>query len=89
MLTKRDYEDAINVQDACNLSGVVQAWAKVMSKIWDEARAQSAGTQFVNEHPINVMFASKVASLTGCESFTSFASAYERCKRIKCIKEMA
>ncbi len=81
MLTKQDYEDAINVQDACNLSGVVRSWAKVMSKIWDEAHAQSAGTQFVNEHPINVMYASKVASLTGCEVSASFASAYEKCRK--------
>ena len=84
MLTKRDYEDAINVQDACNLSGVVRSWAKVMSKIWDEARARGAGTQFVNEHPINVMYASKVASLTGAGDSFQFSTAYVACQeRIK------
>ena len=86
-LTKADYESAISVQDACNLSGVVQSWGKMMSKIWAEAYAARAGTEFVNEHPINVLFASKVASLTGCEAGISFASAYERCE--KQIMEMA
>ena len=84
MLTKRDYEDAINVQDACNLSGVVQSWAKKMNRIWDEANRLKLGTEFVNEHPINVMFASKVASLTGAGDSFQFSTAYEECqKRIK------
>ncbi len=87
MLTKRDYEDAINVQDACNLSGVVQSWAKMVAKVWDEARAQNAGTQFVNEHPINVMYASKVSSLTGAGDSFQFFTAYEACQER--IKEVA
>ena len=79
MLTKKDYNDAILVQDACNLSGIVHSWSQMLQKIWVEAREQDAGTQFVNEHPINVMFASKVASLTGSEDPSQFSVAYEAC----------
>jgi hypothetical protein len=79
-LTARDYKDAILVQDACNLSGVLYAWARVMDKICDATRNQ--GTDAKNTHPINVLFASKVASLTGCESGLNFSHAYDACQKL-------
>jgi hypothetical protein len=87
MLTKRDYEDAISVQDACNLSGVVHSWSRMMDKIWKESRAMEKGTDFVNRHPINVMFADKVASLTGSNNFSRYSKAYEECQER--IEEMS
>lgn len=79
MLTADDYRQAIQAQDACNLSGIVHSWSKMMDKIWEEARALKEGTQWVNRHPINVMFSSKVASLTGSEDFSQFSVAYDIC----------
>lgn len=79
MLTDDDYYRAILIQDAGNLSGIVHTWSKLMSKIFEEARAIDEGTAWVNTHPINVLFASKVASLTGCESIPTFSEAYEEC----------
>jgi hypothetical protein len=78
-LEPRHYEDAIMVQDACNLSGVVHSFSKVLPRIWVEARAKGEGTKFVNEHPISVLFSSKIASLTGSEVDTMFSSAYAAC----------
>lgn len=80
MLTSEDYKQAIRVQDACNLSGVVHSWSKMISKIWEEAHAGKKGTEWVNTHPINVMFASKIASLTGCETPETFSKAYAACQ---------
>lgn len=79
MLTQREYQRAILIQDACNLSGVVHEWSRVMKKIWGEANARDKGTDWVNNHPINVMYASKVASLTGCEIPETFSSSYHAC----------
>ena len=81
LLERRDYETAMHVQNACNLSGVVRSWAEMMPKIWAEANANSLGTDYVNCHPINVLFASKVASLTGCEMPLAFADAYSKVQR--------
>ena len=39
MLTKNDYQTALDVQDAVNLSGVVFSFAKIMERICEEARA--------------------------------------------------
>lgn len=64
---KNIYADALAVQDACNLSGIVHSWAESMSAIWEEERECHGGTDFVNRHPVNILFASKVADLTGAE----------------------
>ena len=72
--------DAILVQDACNLSGVVHSFSAAMTKL--RAVYSTQGTDFFNRHPIAVLFASKIASLTGCEHMETFSRAYETAKRI-------
>ena len=81
-LTAQDYRQAIDVQDACNLSGVVHTFSKVMTKIWEEARTTgSASTEWVNQHPISVLYASKILSLTRAEpDGRAFANAYNVCR---------
>jgi hypothetical protein len=64
-IKKQDYKDAITVQDACNLSGVVHSFSAIVSRIWEEARMKNEGTDWVNGHPICVLFASKIADLVG------------------------
>lgn len=66
-LQPSDYAEAIQVQDACNLSGVVHSFSRMMTKIWEEARKdenKGYGTEWVNQHPIAIMFADKIAHLT-------------------------
>ena len=52
--------DAITVQDACNLSGVVHAFSSILS----EMCAAGLDTRARNSHPACIMFASKIADLT-------------------------
>ena len=49
---KREYEMALLSQGACNLSGLAHALSKAMELIWEEAREQGQGTDYVNSHPI-------------------------------------
>ena len=74
-LTKQDWKDAMMVQDACNLSGVLLTWADKTDRIWEDVRSNGSGTDGFNRHPINLLFASKVASLTG-ESMDGFHEAW-------------
>ena|SRR3990172_3382052 len=85
VLTWDDWQDAYNVQSACNLSGVVRSYAKTMSKIWAEANAQGRGTDWVNHHPIAVLFADKVAHLAGAKNdhdliWEAYSAYYRRRK---------
>jgi hypothetical protein len=73
MLTKRDYQEALWIQDACNLSGVVHSFSTIMSKI-------EGDTVTRNKHPIAVLFSSKIASLTGSECSEQFSESYKRVK---------
>ncbi len=77
-MARNIYADALQVQNASNLSGVVKSWAEAMEPIWAEARALGKGTDYVNTHPVNVLFAEQVYHLTGYSS--SYSSAYAQCK---------
>lgn len=62
-LTPQDYQQALNVQDACNPSGVLHSWMAAMQKI--RKTPEYEGTDWERKHPINVLFAYKMASLFG------------------------
>ena len=80
---ERAAEDAIQVQDACNLSGVVQSFAKIVSEVlWPMAREQKQGTDWVNQHPISKLFADKIVDLARVREFDEYSKAYEECKKI-------
>jgi hypothetical protein len=64
MLTKDDYQCALDVQDACNLSGVAFAFARFMQKLCDEGM----DTDERNTHPIAQLWVDKMAHLTGTQS---------------------
>lgn len=57
--------DALEVQDACNLSGVIHAWAEMNSYlIYEEALDQES----LRNHPIQALMLSKVVSLMGVKA---------------------
>jgi hypothetical protein len=73
-------KEALDVQDACNLSGVAIAFGEVMRELG--AQPECTGTDWKNRHPIAVMWSSKIASLTGSEDTLTFSHAYDDCKRL-------
>jgi hypothetical protein len=76
-LTTEDYQRALDIQDACNLCGVVIAFSDVLQRILE----QTASTDATNQHPIAVLYASKISSLTEVELPSSFSQAYRECSR--------
>jgi hypothetical protein len=70
-------KEAYDVQNACNLSGVVHSFSRVMTDLREIARAEGwEGTEKLNTHPVTIMFSSKIASLCGSESAVEFSKAY-------------
>lgn len=79
MLPKKVWQDALAVQDACNLSGVVKDFARVVGLIWEEARSLGKGTDYVNQHPVCVLYIDKLASLARCQDDTGIVfQAYDK-----------
>jgi hypothetical protein len=79
-LTKADYESAIAVQSACNLSGVVYSFARVMDKICRESDKGKHGTDWKNTHAICRLYAEQIYHLT---SKKDYSEAYNECEQFK------
>ena len=78
------YTQALAVQDACNLSGVVKSFSRLLDEIWEEVRLTNGGTNEVNEHPVCILFCDKMAQLAGLQSTLGghvIEKAYEFCHR--------
>jgi hypothetical protein len=71
--------DVLEIQDASNLSGVVHAFHRAISDIWDNARILGHGTDWVNRHPICRAYASKIQSLS---RLVTEDSTFEECEAI-------
>lgn len=52
MITKHDYQKALDSQSACNLPALVKAWAEVQTRIAEECHS----TYGRNIHPINRLY---------------------------------
>jgi hypothetical protein len=82
MLTINDYHTALNAGSACNLSGVVHSFSGVLTRIWDEAREQGEGTNWVNQHPISRMYAYAINKLSYGDfggDLDQYVNAYNAC----------
>lgn len=71
---------AMDVQNACNLSGVAFSFADAMRAVC--AFEPNLSTDERNRHPIAVLFISKMESLSNATSMTAFSNAWERCEEM-------
>lgn len=79
--------EAIQIQDACNLSGVAHSFLDAIATI----RNSASGTREVNTHAIVTLYVSKFASLNGTDCLCSdcmdaFSKAMDACKAIAGVK---
>lgn len=77
-MRKKDYQDALVIQSACNLSGVVHSFSEVLVRLVKEAQEQGRGTDWINTHPICVLFAEQIQHLANGE--TNYFKAYKICE---------
>jgi hypothetical protein len=89
MLTKSDYQAALDVQSAVNLSGVVFKFADIMKRICVEAYpedlgAPNKGTEWKNHHPIVRLFAETIINKSGggTGTFRSYSEASDFCTAV-------
>lgn len=61
--------EALNVQDACNLSGVVISFTRVIQEL--KLHFPNLSTSNFNALPINAMWADKIASLAGAQNMST------------------
>lgn len=63
--------EALQVQDACNLSGVVHSFSRAISRLRVLLDAEGkGGTSNLNMHPICQLWADKIRSLAGSQEYS-------------------
>ncbi len=81
-----DYQTALDVQSACNLSGIIITFESIIKRICNEATRLNKGTEWKNGHPIAILFAVQIAYLTGAgcsmDSNDNYANAYDICTKL-------
>jgi hypothetical protein len=78
------YRNALDVQSASNLSGVILQFARDMEQVNEEVRASGGGTEQVNRHPVCRLYAEQIAWLTGAgggDNPDTYNQAYDACQR--------
>jgi hypothetical protein len=77
MLTKEHWQQALDVQNACNLSGVLHSFNAVIDDVWAEAHEVGKGTDYVNTHPLVRLWVDKLAHLSGIQGMQGYSPAGE------------
>ena len=79
---KRLAQQALQVQNACNMSGIAHSFAKAMSEL--RVLQPQLGTDALNSHPITRLWASKVHDLAGMGLSNSnrFSDALKACEEL-------
>ena len=76
-------KDALMVQNACNLSGVVHSLDTVVTDLWEEANRIGKGTDWVNTHPIVKAYVDKLASLSRVQfDCGAVLDAFAECEKL-------
>lgn len=82
-------QSALDVQNACNLTGVLHSYSAAMKIVREEAKKQGEGTDWINQHPISRLYADKVVSLSGMRFHTAsdFSKDYAAVEKLASKKE--
>jgi len=76
-------QSALDAANACNLQGVVNTFAKDLARLREIARIEGwSSTLAINTHPISVLYSQAIGNMTGSESASAYAEAYDSCKKI-------
>lgn len=72
---------ALLSQSACNVSGLIHFLPEIVSQLWDIAKREGKGTDWVNQHPVLVLFATQISWLTGAEIEGRWKQAVKLCEQ--------
>ena len=73
---KEIFDEAMNVTGACNVSGLVASMHRAVIELWAIARERRKGTEWVNRHPVVILYLDQINYLAGY-SDSSARAAYE------------
>lgn len=64
-LTERDFKNTLQMMDACNGAALIKDLAEIVPRVWEESEFYgNKGTAWVVQHPVILLWVSKIASLS-------------------------
>lgn len=79
---------AINAGNAVNLGAVVHRFKAWIDYAQKESHVNGLGTEWVNNHPISILFTQALGNINHANSTEIFSEAYESCQlHIRLYKE--
>ena len=64
-LTERDFKNTLQMMDACNGAALIKDLAELVPRVWEESKFYGdKGTAWVVQHPVILLWVSKIASLS-------------------------
>ena len=86
MTIEQAAQQAIDCQNACNASGLIQSLAEITSGVlWPISSQLGLGSRWVNRHPVIALFLFKIGELNGYGISSldpGYDKAMELCKSI-------
>lgn len=81
LLSPSDYQRAVDVQNASNISGIVNSFKEALTKIRNSAKSTgNYNSRYINTHSICKMYSEKLYDLSDAR-YTSFSDFYGECKQ--------
>lgn len=77
-------KDAIDCQDACNLSGILFSFREAHAALLERRRNLGTGTEWFNKHPVMYLFSVQIAHLTGACTLSDgdYFAAVRTCEKL-------
>jgi hypothetical protein len=72
------YREALYSQKASNLGALVHGFSRVITQLQAQARVQGKGTDWINGHPVCVLFADQLRALSGYGP--TYVEAFTECE---------
>lgn len=72
-------QEALDVQDACNLVAVANGFARAMSEMMTDHKMD---TDEIRHHPITTMWVSKIETLNGQTGMACLGTSIRECREI-------
>lgn len=80
---RRAHKNALDVQDACNFSGVLLAFARDMEAVREHMHATGGfNTRAFALHPVAILYMDKLADLQGRPGTDELSEAWDACDAV-------
>ena len=73
--------EALLTQGACNAGGLVHSLHRAVERLQEEMHTEGRGTEWLNRHPVLVLYVTQLAHLSGSASDERWREAVEACER--------